>query len=74
MMKLIRFWAAGIDTFDSTGGHIVIAFALIVVGAVMLACQVPHGDDVLMGAFGALLALLRTTQSNHARQNGHDKA
>lgn len=70
-MSMVCIWERFLDTLDSSGGHIAILFALLVVGAGMVHFAVAKGEDVLMGAFGALLLALKTAHSNHTRHNGN---
>lgn len=61
MLFKYRIW---LDSFDTPGGHILMLLMLIGVGILMVALHLAKGEDILIGAFGALLALLRGTTSN----------
>lgn len=65
-------WGNFLDTLDSSGGHIALLFMLLIVGIAMLQFHIDKGEDVMMGAFGALLLALKTASSNHARTNGKE--
>lgn len=59
----MTYWLQFLDSIDSPGGHI---FVLLV----LLGTGVSVGNmELTVAAMGALFAVLRTTQSNHARQN-----
>lgn len=60
----MSYWHQLLDSLDSPGGHILILVSLLGLGAWM-------GDmELRVAAMGALFAVLRTTESNQARQNG----
>lgn len=60
-------WGQWLDSLDSGGGHIAILLLLIVLGVVMVKLGIDKGEDVLVGAFGALLVALRTSERNQKR-------
>lgn len=70
-MTCVTIWERFLDTLDSSGGHIALLFALMLVGIGMVKLNIAKGEDVMMGALGALLLSLKTAHSNHARQNGN---
>lgn len=72
-MKVISIWERFLDTLDSSGGHIALLFVLLLVGVAMVQFGLAKGEDVMMGAFGALMLSLKTAHSNHTRQNGTAK-
>ena len=51
---------------DTGGGHILVALFIFVVGVVLVACNVPKGEDVIVGALGSLYTSLRSTQRDQA--------
>lgn len=71
--QVITNWERFLDSFDSSGGHIVLLLVLLLIGAALHRTGIAKGEDVMIGAFGALLGALRTTHSNHTRQNGAPK-
>ena len=69
-MNAVAIWERVLDTLDSSGGHVFLLFVLLLVGVGMVHLGVDKGEDVMMGAFGALLLTLKTAHSNHTRHNG----
>ncbi len=65
--SLMRAWERLLDSFDTSGGHIVVLAVLMVVGIVAHKNGYEKADDVISGAFGALLMALRPANSNHHR-------
>jgi hypothetical protein len=61
---MMRSWHDFLDSLDSDGGHIIVLLALIVIGAVAFRHGFPKAEDVIMGAFGALLLMLKAAGSN----------
>lgn len=59
-----------LDSLDTPGGHIAVLVGLVVLGVTLVACHVVKGEDILVGAFAALLAMLRGTVTNSSRTNG----
>ena len=71
--QVITNWERFLDSFDSSGGHIILLLVLLLIGALLWRSGVPKGEDIMIGAFGALLGALRTAHSNHTRQqNGKE--
>lgn len=66
-MTWVCIWERLLDTLDSSGGHVLLLFALMLVGVAMITAGLDKGEDVLVGAFGALLLALKTAHSNHTR-------
>lgn len=62
----MNIWDRFLDSLDSPGGHIFVLVLLLALGY-----QTGH-MELTAAAMGALFALLRTTQSNHTRQNGKE--
>ncbi len=48
-----------LPSLDSPDGHIAICLVLMILGAVFYKLQIPKGEDIIIGAFGGLLACLR---------------
>lgn len=48
-----------LDSVDTPGGHLVLLMLLMAAGVGMESLKLPKGEDVLVGAFGALLMALR---------------
>ena len=69
-MTFARIWERLLDSLDSSGGHIFVLCVLLLVGVGMVHFGIGKGEDVLMGAFGALLLTLKTAHSNYTRHNG----
>ena len=44
---------------DSPGGHIAVCLAVVVLGAVFCALQIPKGEDLIVGGASALFACMR---------------
>ena len=65
-MNIVGMWERFLDSLDTPGGHILVLLTLLGVGIVA------GVNDLMIAAMGALFAVLRTTQSNHARQNGKE--
>ena len=63
-MTLVAIWERLLDSFDTPGGHIFVLVLLLVLGQAM------GSMELTAAAMGALFAVLRTTQSSHARNNG----
>ena len=73
-MTIITNWERFLDSFDSSGGHIILLLVLMLIGAAIHQAGIAKGEDIMIGAFGALLGALRTAHSNHTRQqNGAPK-
>jgi hypothetical protein len=48
------------EALDSCGGHITVALFIFLVGVTMVACKVPKGEEVIVGALASLWTSLRT--------------
>ena len=59
-------WDRFLDSLDSPGGHIFVLLALLTAGLTV------GNMELTVASMGALFALLRTTTSNHERENGTD--
>lgn len=66
---MINAWERWLDSLDTAGGHLVILFALVLVGVVMSQFGMMKGEDVQVGAFSALLMALKEVHSNYTRRN-----
>lgn len=65
----MRLWHDFLDSLDSDGGHIFLLLILMGVGMIGLDFKVAKSEDVLTGAFGALLMSLKNSGSNKDRTN-----
>lgn len=63
----MRLWERFLDSIDSSGGHLALLLALILIGCVMYRLAIPKAEDIIVGAFGALLGALKVTSSNFQR-------
>jgi hypothetical protein len=43
-----------IEALDTCGGHILVAFSIFAIGVAMVACKVPKGEEVIVGALASL--------------------
>lgn len=66
-MTFVAMWERFLDSLDSSGGHIAALFVLMGVSAALVKCGIQSGEQLLMGAFGALLLALKQANSNHHR-------
>ena len=48
-----------IAQLDTPGGHIVVCFGLIVLGALLFKLGIPKTDDLIVGATGVLFGSMR---------------
>ena len=65
----MRFWHDFLDSLDSNGGHIAVLVFLMLLGAIAFRNGFPKAEDVVMGAFGALLLALKESGSNKERRD-----
>lgn len=63
-------WKELLDSLDTPGGHIAVMVLLVLLGVSLVYFNIAKGEDVLVGAFAALLAMLRGTVTNSSRTNG----
>jgi hypothetical protein len=61
-------WKELLDTLNTPGGHILILLMLVVGMTAATAFGVPKADDMCVGSFGALLAILSGKISNTLQQ------
>ena len=61
-MTLINLWKEFLDSVDTPGGHILVLLILLGLGLWL------GSMELQVASMGALFAMLRTTQSNHDRQ------
>ena len=52
-------WKEFLDSLDTSGGHIFVLGCLVLLAVMMQQSHAPKADDILLGGFGALLAVLR---------------
>ncbi len=57
-------WKEFLDTLDTPGGHIFLLACMVLLAVMMQQSKVPKAEDILIGSFGALLAVLRGVQKN----------
>lgn len=58
------WWVTFLDSLDTGGGHIMVLFVLILVGAWMFFHDATAGGQIITLSFGALLALTKAVGSN----------
>jgi hypothetical protein len=61
-MRAVQIFRAFLDALNTQGGHIVFLFALMMMGVIAYRNGYPKADDIVLGAFTALLAGLRPGQ------------
>jgi len=64
------WWRTFLDSLDSNGGHIVLLFALLLFGAVLLVRGVMEGGMIVGGSFAAVLTILKDRGSNREQSGG----
>lgn len=60
----MKTWGTLLNSLDTPGGHVLLLLVLVGVGIGMSATQLPKAEDILIGSFGALLAMLRGVVKN----------
>ncbi len=63
----MTIWERLLDSLDTSGGHIFIMLLLLLIGIAMNKSGMPKGDEIVIGAFSALLMALKSVNSNHHR-------
>ncbi len=63
-------WHDFLDSLDSDGGKIGILLFLMFLGAEFSRLAIPKAEDIIIGAFGALLIALKSSGSNKDRREG----
>jgi hypothetical protein len=66
----MRIWHDFLDSIDSDGGKILLLILLMLIGFGGSKLGVPNAEDIIMGAFGALLLALKDSGSNKDRREG----
>lgn len=66
---IMRFWQDFLDSLNSDGGHIVLLALLVAAGMAGIKFGLAKADDLFIGAFTALLILLKTAGSNKTRRD-----
>lgn len=66
---MMQHWHDFLDSLDSDGGKIFILLALMGLGMIGLHFNVVKAEDILTGAFSALLMGLKNAGSNRDRSN-----
>ncbi len=67
-------WRCFLDSLDTGGGHIFTLFTLICLGGVLFFFDNTAGGQIITGAFGALLMMLRSVGTNREQMAGTDTA
>lgn len=62
-------WQDFLDSLNSDGAHILILAIMVWLGMVGMKIMIPKADDLFVGAFTALLILLKTAGSNKTRRD-----
>lgn len=64
------WWRLWLDSLDSNGGHLFLLATIIIIGMVLLKFQwsAQKAGELVTGAFGAMLAMLKTVTSNREQQ------
>lgn len=65
---VIRFWQDFLDSLNSDGGHILLLAVMVWLGMVGAKLAFPKSEDLFVGAFTALLILLKSAGSNKSRR------
>lgn len=63
-------WRCFLDSLDTGGGHIFTLFVLICLGGAMFFWDNTAGGQIITGAFGALLMMLRSVGTNREQLAG----
>lgn len=70
---MMQVWHDFLDSLDSSGGHIVVLFIMIVVASIAYRHGFPKAEDLGEEAFGAMLLALKSVYSNRERKAVIDK-
>lgn len=65
----MRFWHDLLDSFGSDGGIIAVLYSLILLGMIGTIVSIPKSEDIIVGAFGALLGVTKSGGSNKERRD-----
>jgi hypothetical protein len=70
--RALGWWPLFLDSLDTNGGHILILVIIMVTGFLGLRFEwsAMKSGELVTGAFGALLLMLRTVTSNREQQGG----
>lgn len=68
-MGHVSIWERFLDSLDTPGGHIFTLVVLAVLCGAVAFAGYAKAEEAFMLAFGALLTVLRTAQSNATRRN-----
>lgn len=66
---VVKLWQDFLDSLNSDGGHILLLAFLSVLGMAGMVYGLPKSDDMYIGAFTALLILLKSAGSNKTRRD-----
>lgn len=67
--RVMRAWQDFLDTLNTDGGHILLLAIMVWLGMIGMKYAVPKSDDLYVGAFTALLILLKSAGSNKTRRD-----
>jgi hypothetical protein len=66
---VMRFWQDALDSLNTDGGHILLLAIMVWLGMLGLQVEMPKADELFIGAFTALLILLKSAGSNKTRRD-----
>jgi hypothetical protein len=66
---IVRFWQDFLDSLNSDGGHLLLLSIMVWLGMIGMKYALPKAEDLYIGAFTALLILLKTAGSNKTRRD-----
>ena len=66
---VMRLWQDFLDSLNSDGGHILLLMLLVGAGMAGIKYGFTKADDLFIGAFTALLILLKSAGSNKTRRD-----
>jgi hypothetical protein len=67
--QVIRLWQDFLDSLNSDGGHIALLTVMVWLGMFGIKYELPKAEDLFVGAFTALLILLKVAGSNKTRRD-----
>jgi hypothetical protein len=69
-MESLGRWRSFLDSLDTGGGHIFVLIFLIAGGSALFFFDATAGGQIITGAFGALLMMLKIVGTNREQLNG----
>jgi hypothetical protein len=69
-MEALGRWRSFLDSLDTGGGHIFVLIVLIAGGSGLFFFDATAGGQIITGAFGALLMMLKIVGSNRDQLTG----